>query len=343
MHRVSAERLAEIVAGIPSVRALVVGDLMLDIYLRGDASRISPEAPVPVVRVVEEWRALGGAGNVVANVRALGAACAVVGSVGADPAGQALREELASLEAAPERVHVSATRPTTVKTRVLARQHQVARYDREAERDLDVTEAAEVARAVEELAAEADVIILEDYDKGLMVPAVIEAALDAARARDMPVVVDPKALRFFEYRGATLFKPNRSELAHALRAPVQPEDGEWMERTRRHLECANLLVTLGHDGMALMTEDGDYVLVPTVARSVYDVSGAGDTVIAVCGLALAAGASVIEAAVLANHAAGVEVGKAGVTSVSPDELLEAIRQHDAQSKRSETTTRTGNS
>ena len=121
---------------------------MLDIYLRGDASRISPEAPVPVVRVMEEWRALGGAGNVVANVRALGASCAVVGSVGADPAGQALREELAALEASPERVHVSATRPTTVKTRILARHHQVARYDREAEADLDATEAMEVARAV---------------------------------------------------------------------------------------------------------------------------------------------------------------------------------------------------
>ena len=331
MERVSAERLAEIVTAVRGVRALVVGDLMLDIYLRGDASRISPEAPVPVVRVAEEWRALGGAGNVVANVRALGASCAIVGCVGSDPAGTALREELASLDAAPEDVHVSPTRPTTVKTRVLARHHQVARYDREAERDLDANEAASVAASVERLAAEADVVILEDYDKGLLVPAVIEAALDAARRHDIPVVVDPKALRFFEYRGATLFKPNRGELAHALRAPVQPEDPEWMERTRRHLECANLLVTLGEDGMALMTEAGEHVLVPTVARSVYDVSGAGDTVIAVCGLALAAGASAVEAAVLANHAAGVEVGKAGVSSVSPEELLAAIRQYTVQS------------
>ncbi len=331
MERVSGDRLAELVAGIRQVRALVVGDLMLDIYLRGDASRISPEAPVPVVRVAEEWRALGGAGNVVANVRALGASCAVVGCVGADPAGSALREELSALDASPDRVHVSATRPTTVKTRVLARHFQVARYDREAERDLDAGEAAAVAASVEQLARDADVVILEDYDKGLMVPTVIDAALDAARRRDIPVVVDPKALRFFDYRGATLFKPNRGELAHALRAPVQAEDAEWMERTRRHLECANLLVTLGEDGMALMTEAGEHVLVPTVARSVYDVSGAGDTVIAVCGLALAAGATPVEAAVLANHAAGVEVGKAGVTSVSPDELLAAIRQYDAQS------------
>lgn len=331
MERVSADRLAEIVERIEGVSALVVGDLMLDIYLRGDASRISPEAPVPVVRVAEEWRALGGAGNVVANVRALGASCAVVGCVGADAAGSALREELAALDTDPDRVHVSATRPTTVKTRVLAHHHQVARYDREAERELDASEAAAVAASIEEIAAGVDVVILEDYDKGLMVPAVIEAALDAARRADVPVVVDPKALRFFDYKGATLFKPNRSELAHALRAPVQADDPEWMERTRRHLECANLLVTLGEDGMSLMSEGGEHVMVPTVARSVYDVSGAGDTVIAVCGLALAAGASVIEAAVLANHAAGVEVGKAGVTSVSPEELLAAIRQHVTRS------------
>lgn len=325
MDRVTSERLDRLVTEIQGVRALVVGDLMLDIYLRGDASRISPEAPVPVVRVTEEWRALGGAGNVVANVRALGAACAVVGSVGADPAGQALREELAALDAAPERVHVSASRPTTVKTRILARHHQVSRYDREAEDDLDSAEAALIARSVEELAAEADVIILEDYDKGLLVPIVIEAALDAARRHEIPVAVDPKAQRFFDYHGATLFKPNRSELAHALRAPIHAEDAEWMERTRRHMQCAHLLVTLGEGGMALMTESGEHVLVPTVARSVYDVSGAGDTVIAVCALAMAAGATVVEAAVLANHAAGIEVAKAGVSSVSPEELRAAIR------------------
>jgi D-beta-D-heptose 7-phosphate kinase/D-beta-D-heptose 1-phosphate adenosyltransferase len=331
VERVSQERLLDLVGAIGRTRALVVGDLMLDIYLRGDASRISPEAPVPVVSVQEEWRALGGAGNVVANVKALGASCAVIGCVGADAAGSALREELAALDASPERVHVSATRPTTVKTRILARHHQVARYDREAELDLDAEEAARIAQSVDELAAEVDVVILEDYDKGLLVPAVIEAALDAARRRDIPLVVDPKALRFFDYRGATLFKPNRGELAHALRAPVHADDAEWMERTRRHLECANLLVTLGEDGMSLMTEAGEHVLVPTVARSVYDVSGAGDTVIAVCGLALAAGATVVEAAVLANHAAGIEVGKAGVSSVSPDELRAAIRQHAEQS------------
>jgi D-beta-D-heptose 7-phosphate kinase/D-beta-D-heptose 1-phosphate adenosyltransferase len=228
-------------------------------------------------------------------------------------------------------VHVSASRPTTVKTRVLTRHHQVARYDREAEDDLGGEEAALVARAVEELAADADVIIIEDYDKGLMVPAVIEAALDAARSRDIPIVVDPKAQRFFQYRGATVFKPNRVELGHALRAPIHADDPVWMERTRRHMECANLLVTLGEDGMALMTEAGEHVLVPTVARSVYDVSGAGDTVIAVCGLALAAGASVIEAAVLSNHAAGIEVAKAGVSSVSPDELRAAIRHPSVES------------
>ena len=325
MDRLSSERLAEILDAITRVRALVVGDVMLDVYLRGDASRISPEAPVPVVHVSEQWRALGGAANVVANVRALGAGCVVVGGVGRDAAGDALREELLALDTDISGLVTSPDRPTTVKTRILAGHHQVSRYDLEADHDLLASETQDVVDAIERLGGSADVIVLEDYDKGLLVPPVIEAALDAGRRHEVPVVVDPKARHFFEYRGATLFKPNRAELVHALRAPIQPDSAEWMERTRRHLQCSHLLVTLGEAGMALMTESGEHVRVPTAARSVYDVSGAGDTVIASVGLALAAGATVAEAAVLANHAAGIEVGKAGVATVSPTELTDALR------------------
>lgn len=331
MERLTSDRLEELLDRIGRVRALVVGDLMLDEYLRGDASRISPEAPVPVVHVAEEWRSLGGAANVVANVRALGARCTVVGCVGGDAAGRALREELVALDVDLSGIQETPDRPTTVKTRVLARHHQVARYDREDDSDLRPDEVRPVVAAIEALAAEADVVVLEDYDKGLLVPAVIEAALGAAVDRDIPVVVDPKSRHFFDYEGATLFKPNRGELAHALRAPVRADSAEWMERTRRHLECRNLLVTLGEDGMALMTEEGEFLRVPTVARSVYDVSGAGDTVIATVGLALAAGADVAEAALLATHAAGIEVAKAGVATVAPAELRAALRQFETAS------------
>ena len=324
MHFMSPQTLERILERIRGLRVLVVGDLMLDVYLRGEASRISPEAPVPVVHVQEEWRALGGAGNVAHNIVALGAQCSLAGAVGEDVAGLALREELAAAGVDGAGVTLIDGRPTSVKTRVLVRGQQVARYDREDTSELAPDAATQLARAVERLAAGADVLVLEDYDKGVLVPAVIDAALDAARRRDIPVVVDPKARHFFDYRGATVFKPNRPELEAALRAPVRAEDPAWLETTRRHLDCSHLLVTLGADGMALMTESGEFARVQSVARSVYDVSGAGDTVTAVVALALAAGARMEDAALLANHAAAIEVGKSGVATVSPDELRAAL-------------------
>jgi D-beta-D-heptose 7-phosphate kinase/D-beta-D-heptose 1-phosphate adenosyltransferase len=221
-------------------------------------------------------------------------------------------------------VVVEAGRPTTVKTRVMARHHQVARYDRECDDDVGGEGAAALVAAIERLVPQVDAVVLEDYNKGVLVPAVIEAAMDGGRRLGKPVIVDPKERHFFDYRGATVFKPNLVELTGALRAPVLADDPEWMERTRRHLDCSHLLVTLGEEGMALMTEDGEFVRVPTVARSVYDVSGAGDTVTAAVAVMLAAGASPAEAAVVANHAAGIEVGKAGVAAVSAAELVESI-------------------
>ncbi len=309
------------------VRVVVVGDLMLDIYLRGSASRISPEAPVPVVHVAEEWVALGGAGNVASNVVALGAACDMVGCIGTDRAGGQLTDALDDLGIGQAGVQRLEGRPTTVKTRIMARHQQVARYDIEVEDDVDEDVAAILSTTIASLIESADALILEDYNKGILVPDVIEAALDAAQRREIPVVVDPKARNFFAYRGATVFKPNLPELQAALQAPVEADDPEWMERIRRELGCRHLLVTLGEGGMALLTEEGEYLRVPTVARSVYDVSGAGDTVTAVVATALGAGATPAEAAILANHAAGIEVSKAGVATVSPDELRATVRQH----------------
>ena len=327
VNRISPGRLDALLEAFREVRVVVVGDLMLDVYLRGSASRVSPEAPVPVVRISEEWVALGGAANVADNVVALGAACDVVGCIGTDRHGERLREELRASGIHDAGVLPVEGRPTTVKTRVLARHHQVARYDVEVEDDVDAACAAELAQTIETLVAGADALVLEDYNKGVLVPQVIEAAIAAANRQGIPVVVDPKYRNFFAYRGATVFKPNLIELSTALQAPVEADDAEWMERTRTRLGCAHLLVTLGEGGMALLTEDGEYVRVPTVARSVYDVSGAGDTVTAVVATALGAGASPVEAAVLANHAAGIEVGKAGVATVSPDELRATIRQY----------------
>jgi D-beta-D-heptose 7-phosphate kinase/D-beta-D-heptose 1-phosphate adenosyltransferase len=324
MHRLTLDRTAQILDAARAVRVLVVGDVMLDVYLRGVASRISPEAPVPVVRVEDEWRAPGGAANVAANVTALGAGCQLIGCIGDDRAGTDLLAELERQGIGRDGMAVAAGRPTTVKTRIMARHQQVARFDHETEAELGDVAAAAVIGAVRRMIADVDAVVLEDYNKGLLTQDVITAVVGIARHAGRPVVVDPKLRNFFHYRGATVFKPNRAELAAALRTPVQAEDAAWLETVRGQLGCEHLLVTLGEDGMALLTDAGELMRVPTVARSVYDVSGAGDTVTAVLAVALAAGATVVEAALLANHAAGIEVGKAGVATVNPDELLGAL-------------------
>ena len=326
MHPLTADRLDAILERAGDVRVAVVGDLMLDIYLSGTVSRISPEAPVPVVHVQEERSALGGAANVVANVVRLGAHCDVLGVVGGDEGGREIRAALTRLGGGFVRPLLveREERPTTTKTRVMARKQQVVRFDREREDDLAPEAAEELCARVRESALAADVIVLEDYNKGVLSPPVIRAALEAAGERGIPVVVDPKFRHIFEYRGATVFKPNAFELTSALGVPIRPHDDEWLEDARRRFGCEHLLVTLGEEGMALRSSDGGSFRIPTVARAVYDVSGAGDTVTACIAVALAAGATIREAAVLANVAAGIEVGKPGVATVSPEELREEL-------------------
>ncbi len=317
--------VSELVARFSGVRVLVVGDLMLDRYIAGTVERISPEAPVPVVRVEKESSAVGGAGNVAANVAALGATCRVVGCVGRDVHGGLLESELAALGVRTEGLVVTDERPTTVKTRILARRQQVVRFDHEEEADVAGELAERLARTARELAEESDVLVMEDYNKGVLIEPVIRAVMDVAARRKVPTVVDPKRRNFHAFSGATLFKPNAKELADALGEFLHPDDPEWMERTRKRLHCENLLLTLGEAGMALQTSEGHFVRVPTAAREIYDVSGAGDTVTAVTAVAMAAGASAPRAAILANHAAAVEVGKAGVATVSPAEIIEHSR------------------
>ncbi|HET7231654.1 MAG TPA: PfkB family carbohydrate kinase [Longimicrobium sp.] len=326
MDGLSRARLDEILERSRGLRVAVVGDVMLDVYLVGNVSRISPEAPVPVVHVNEERYALGGAANVAANVVALGAECRLVGCVGADDAGARIRAALGELAGGTvdARLVEIAGRPTTTKTRVVARHQQVVRFDREHSHDLPDDCAGGLCGAVRAAVDGADALVLEDYNKGVLVPSVIRAALDAAGAAGIPSVVDPKFRHFMEYRGATVFKPNALELGAALGAAVQPHDDAWLEDARTTVGARHLLLTLGEDGMALRSQGAPTFRIPTVAREVYDVSGAGDTVTAFVAVALAAGATMEEAAVLANLAAGIEVGKPGVAVVTPDELREMV-------------------
>jgi len=326
VHGMTPERAADLLGAARKVRVLVVGDVMLDRYITGSVERISPEAPVPVVRVEEESAAAGGAANVAANVAALGAACRIVGCVGRDAAGATLKERLDGIGIGTDGLILSEERPTTVKTRILARHQQVARVDHESDADATPRLATSLAKAVASLSAESDVLIAEDYDKGVFAPEVVRSFLDAGARQGIPTVVDPKRRNFFAYTGATVFKPNAKELADATGEAVRADDADWMEAVRRRVGCRHLLVTVGERGMALRSERG-LLRIPTVARSVYDVSGAGDTVTAVVAVCVAAGATPAEAALLASHAAAVEVSKAGVATVSPEEILEHARVH----------------
>ena len=304
---------------------------MLDVYLRGEVERISPEAPVPVVRVRERREALGGAANVAQNVAVLGAVPRLVAAVGNDLAGSRLRAMLRELGDGSDRL-VEVDRPTTTKTRILARVQQVVRVDEEEDADLAPSEAAGIAREVEQALDDADALVLEDYNKGVLTPPVIARAISRARARQLPVVVDPKYRNFFSYQGATVFKPNRRELEAALGAAMDLEHPETLPATVARLDVEHLLLTLGEQGMVLIPARGEVTRVPTTAREVYDVVGAGDTVTAYLAATLAAGASAREAAVIANFAAGVEVGKLGAATVRASEVIEAFDQLHGTSK-----------
>jgi D-beta-D-heptose 7-phosphate kinase/D-beta-D-heptose 1-phosphate adenosyltransferase len=218
---------------------------------------------------------------------------------------------------------VQVDRPTTSKTRIVARSQQIVRVDEEEDADLTGAEADRLVHAAETAVAGADALVFEDYNKGVLVPAVIERAISAARARGIPIVVDPKYRNFFLYRGATVFKPNRRELEAALGAAVDLDHPEALPATFDRLGVEHLLLTLGDRGMALVSAGGALMRVPTTARAVYDVVGAGDTVTAYLATILAAGGTAAEAAIIANYAAGVEVGKPGTATVTPDEVLAA--------------------
>jgi D-beta-D-heptose 7-phosphate kinase/D-beta-D-heptose 1-phosphate adenosyltransferase len=212
----------------------------------------------------------------------------------------------------------------------MARQQQVVRFDHERDDDLPQAAIDEICRHIRESVRDSDVLVLEDYNKGVLTPEVIRTAISTARAGGIPIVVDPKFRNIFAYRGATVFKPNAHELSSALAAPIEPLNDEWLERARMQFDCEHLLVTLGEDGMVVRSRDRSTLRIPAVAREVYDVSGAGDTVTAFVAVALGAGAEVHDAAQIANFAAALEVAKPGVATVSPGELREMVELYREQ-------------
>jgi rfaE bifunctional protein kinase chain/domain len=316
------DRLERLLDALAGRRLLVLGDVVLDEYLWGEAERMSPEAPVPVVHVSRESQVLGGAGNVVRNIAALGAHPEFCTVVGDDSAGRRVRELLEALDVDPAGLVVEADRPTTRKTRVVARSQQVVRFDRETVAAIEPRTARGLVDALERAIPRSQGVILEDYGKGLLSPSFLRQAMRRFAGAGLPVSVDPKGdLRVF--RGAALVKPNLRE-AEALSgiAIRGPDDlRRAAERLRRALPGASVVVTRGGEGMTLFGAGEDEGIdVRTPPREVFDVQGAGDTAIAVLSLALRAGASLLEAALLANAAAGVVVGKVGTATANPEEV-----------------------
>ncbi len=330
---ISRPRLAKLLGAAKGHRIAVVGDAMLDVYLTGEVERVSPEAPVPVVLVRERRYALGGAANVAQNVSALGAKAELVATVGADESAKRLRDLLAA-QKSDTRGLVTIKRPTTTKTRVVARAQQVVRVDEEVDDDCSAAEIMKLNTAISTAVKRSDALILEDYNKGVLMAPVIEHAIAAARKKGIPVVVDPKYRNFFSYAGATIFKPNRRELEAALGAAVDVEHPQTLPALVERLGVEAILLTLSERGMALIEKGASAKSgvhrIPTTARAVYDVVGAGDTVTAYLAAMLASGATPLESAIIANFAAGVEVGKLGAATVTPDEVLAA---YDAHGKR----------
>jgi len=310
----------------PQADVLVVGDLILDHYIWGKVSRISPEAPVPVVLVESESLQLGGAANVFNNIHSLGGRADLCGVVGADEGGRRLLQELRGRRHGRGGIVIDPDRPTTKKTRIIAHHQQVVRFDVEHRTEINATLQQRLLRYVESRVREISCLVVSDYAKGVVTAALMAELIRLAALRRIPIVVDPKVEHFPYYKGVTVVTPNHLEAVQA--AGVHADDDHAIEEAgeilRQRLGCQSVLVTRGEKGMSLFESDGSRWHIPTVAREVYDVTGAGDTVVGTLALALATGASMRDGAVLANHAAGIVVGVVGTATVTVPQLSEAL-------------------
>ena len=322
----NSERLQQILERAGKQRLLVIGDLMLDEFVWGKVGRISPEAPVPVVEVSGESFYPGGAANVARNLREFTAHVGVVGMIGHDRGGEQLRQLLADQKIDTSACSISADFPTIVKTRIIARQQQVVRVDREKVLAPDEKQIGSIVADVKKMLPEIDGIIFEDYGKGFLAEKLVSEIIALARESKKVVAADPNPRHNIPWHGLSVVKPNRSEAFHAAGIPLQESDAddnilkEVGATLLQKWQTELILITLGEEGMMLFQRGQKPHHVPTKARQVFDVSGAGDTAIALFTLALCSGATPLEAAEIANHASAVVVGKLGTATVSPEEL-----------------------
>ena len=323
---VSATTLRQYISRFPQASVLVIGDLILDHYIWGRVSRISPEAPVPVVHVDSESLRLGGAANVFNNILALGGKADLCGVIGSDESGRMLLKQIGSARSGRGGVVIDPSRPTTRKSRVIAHNQQVVRYDVERRTEIKPAVQRRMLRYVESRLRELSCLVVSDYAKGVVNAMLMSELTRLAALRGIPLVVDPKVEHFSYYKGATVITPNHFEATQA--AGVHGDDDQTNNEAgaviRQRLGCQAVLITRGEKGMSLYEGEGASWHIPTQARQVYDVTGAGDTVIGTLALALSTGASMRDAAMLANYAAGVVVGMVGTATLSAQQLSEAL-------------------
>lgn len=321
------KRLNKHIDLFPATRVLVVGDIVLDHYIWGNVSRISPEAPVPVVNVTKENLLLGGAANVVHNIHSLGGSVRVCGVIGRDEAGKQLLHLLRSQGINTDGLVTDQNRPTTIKTRIIAQSQQVVRFDRETKDKIEKETHRQIFNYVKQQVDEGlDAIVLSDYCKGVVTKDLVKDIVNLARKNEVIVSVDPKVSHFGMYSNVTILTPNVNEASIGSRIEISDEES-LLKAGRlllKKLKCRAVLITRGEQGMSLFEHGGKITHIPTVAQEVFDVTGAGDTVISALTLAMATGASTADAALIANFAAGIVVGIMGTATVKPDELKQKI-------------------
>jgi D-beta-D-heptose 7-phosphate kinase/D-beta-D-heptose 1-phosphate adenosyltransferase len=320
------KRLQAAVRKFHTANILVIGDIIVDHFIWGSVSRISPEAPVPVVNVTHENLMLGGSANVLHNIYAQGAKSALCGVIGTDAMGDHLLKLLADLGSPTSGIVRSDNRPTILKTRIVAQHQQVVRFDREKTGELSKARLAEVKRFLDNHLADFDAVIVSDYDKGMISQTLMTHLRKLLAKSKIPLIVDPKPRHAERFKGVTIITPNHheAELMSGMKIGNEKELTAAAQKMQKTLNCQAVLITRGEAGMALFEKGQPLYTIPTVAKEVYDVTGAGDTVAATLALGLAVGLGFAEAATLANFAAGIVVGKVGTATASTEELLRAI-------------------
>jgi rfaE bifunctional protein kinase chain/domain len=330
MIKLSSARLNTLNKNFRNKKIAVIGDMMLDCYFWGDVKRISPEAPVPVVEVENEFFRFGGAANVALNIVKLGCKPLPVGIIGADTYGTIFTKLMKENKLSSEGILIDSSRPTTAKTRVIADKQHVVRIDKENKEYLNETMQSKLFSFIKKNIKKFDGIILQDYNKGVLTPGIIRNVIELANKNDVLITVDPKFNNFFNYKRTTVFKPNRKEAEDVLGKKIRTDKDisyagkELLER----LEAKYILLTLGADGIAIFEKNKEETRMPTKARKVADVSGAGDTVISTLTVALAAGANILEASYLANYAGGIVCEEVGIIPIEIDKLFSTVEREN---------------